>query len=153
MNILVSRCLLGFPCRYDGKSFEVEHLTSFIKKFENKHNFIAICPEIEGGLSVPRDPCEIVDGKVLTEKGADKTPEFEKGAKMALKKALDQNVQIAILKSKSPSCGTGIIYDGTFSNILTEGNGITSELLSKVGVYVITEQDLEKIEYLLSAED
>jgi uncharacterized protein YbbK (DUF523 family) len=149
MNILISRCLLGFPCRYDGKSSDNEKLNFFIEKYKDKHNFISICPEVEGGLPTPRIPCEIVGNKVLNKEGEDKTCEFDKGAKIAISKAQKYKVQVAILKSNSPSCGTGIIYDGTFSNNLKKGNGVTSQMLSDYGVYVITEEELDKIEYLL----
>lgn len=149
MNILISRCLLGFPCRYDGKSSEYKELNLFIEKYKNKHNFITICPEVEGGLPTPRIPCERVGDRVINKEGVDKSKEFNEGAVIAVEKAKQYDVQIAILKSKSPSCGTGIIYDGTFSNNLTKGSGVTSQKLSDYGIYVITENDLESIEYLL----
>jgi uncharacterized protein YbbK (DUF523 family) len=149
MNILISRCLLGFPCRYDGKSSDNEKLNLFIDKYKDQHNFITICPEVEGGLSTPRISCEIVGDKVLNKEGEDKTFEFNKGAEIAVAKAQKYKAQVAILKSKSPSCGTGIIYDGTFSAKLKKGNGVTSQMLSEYGVYVITEEELDKIEYLL----
>lgn len=149
MNILISRCLLGFPCRYDGKNSDNEELNLFVEKYKDKHNFITICPEVEGGLPTPRIPCERVGQSVLNKAGEDKTSEFKKGAEIAVEKAKKYKVEVAILKSKSPSCGTGIIYDGTFSNKLKDGNGVTSQMLSEYGVYVITENELDKIEYLL----
>lgn len=153
MNILVSRCLLGFPCRYDGKSTYCEELKDFIEKYKCKHNFIGICPEVDGGLSIPRAPCEIVKDKILTIDGNDKTKEFTDGANIAVEKAKKYSVQIAILKSNSPSCGTGKIYDGNFSGTLIDGSGITSQKLSDFGVYVITEKELDKIDYLLKVEE
>ncbi|MBK5202082.1 MAG: DUF523 domain-containing protein [Spirochaetaceae bacterium] len=153
MNILVSRCLLGFPCRYDGKSTYYGELIEFIERYKNKHNFIGICPEVDGGLPIPRATCEIVNGKVLTINGEDKTKEFIDGANTVVDKATEYFVQVAILKSNSPSCGTGKIYDGNFSNKIINGSGIASKMLSDFGVYVITEEELDKIDYLLSVEE
>ncbi len=153
MNILVSRCLLGFPCRYDGKSTYCEKLNDFIEKYKGKHNFIGICPEVDGGLPIPRTKCEIVNNRVLSQDGDDRTKEFTDGALIAIEKAKEYSAQIAILKSKSPSCGTKLVYDGTFSNILISGDGIASKMLSDFGLYVITEEDLSKIDYLLSVEE
>lgn len=153
MNILISRCLLGFPCRYDGKSTDNERLDLFMAKYKEKHNFIGVCPEVEGGLPIPRAKSERIGDKVMSEYGEDNTEAFEAGANIAVKKAIKYNAQVAILKSKSPSCGTGIIYDGTFTSKLIPGNGVTSQKLSDIGVYVITEEDLDKIEYLLDNED
>lgn len=152
MNILISRCLLGFPCRYDGKASNNEDINLFVEKYKDKHNFITICPEVEGGLPTPRAACEIVGKKVLNNNGEDKTKEFLLGAKIAVNKAKKYKVEVAILKSKSPSCGTSIIYDGTFSHKLINGSGITSRMLSEYGVYVINENELDKIEYLLANE-
>lgn len=152
MNILVSRCLLGFPCRYDGKSSTCNELKIFIEKYKNKHNFIGICPEVDGGLSIPREMCEICNGKVLTKTGEDKTNEFIRGAHNAVEKAKEYSVQVAILKSNSPSCGNSNIYDGSFTNKLIDGAGVTSQMLSNLGLYVINENELDKIDYLLSVE-
>jgi len=147
--ILVSACLLGVNCRYNDESDLTEKLLEFLK---NKGEFIAVCPEALGGLSIPRDASEIVGGggknvilkkaKVKSIKGRDVTKEFLKGAKQVLKIAKQNKVDLAILKAKSPSCGVGLTYDGTFSRKLIEGDGVTAALLRKNGIKVMTEKDL-----------
>ena len=137
--ILVSACLLGVNCQYNGESDFTKELLEFLK---NKGEFITVCPEVLGGLPIPRDGAEIVGDKVKTAKGNDVTKEFLKGAEKVLKFAKENNVDLAILKAKSPSCGVDIIYDGTFSRKLIEGDGITAALLRKNGIKVMTEKDL-----------
>lgn len=137
--ILVSACLLGANCQYNGESDFTKELLEFLK---DKGEFIAICPEVFGGLPIPRDGAEIVGDKVKTVKGNDVTKEFLKGAEKILKFAKKNNVDLAILKDKSPSCGVGKIYDGTFSRKLVDGDGITASLLKKNGIKVMTEKDL-----------
>ncbi|SHJ11990.1 DUF523 domain-containing protein [Lutispora thermophila] len=139
MNILVSACLLGINTRYDGGS-------CFNKKIEallSDHNPIPICPEQLGGLSTPRLPSEIQQGSDMVKniKGEDVTINFHKGAQEALKIALLNNCKYAILKSKSPSCGYGFIYDGTFTGKLIPGNGVFAQLLIENGIMVYTEDD------------
>lgn len=142
MNILVSACLLGIGCRYDGNSKETE----LIKKIDFKeHTLIPVCPEIYGGLSTPREASEISDGRVIDKKGKDVTEQFKKGANETLKFAKLFNASYAILKERSPSCGFGEIYDGTFSKMLISGNGITADLLSRNGVKVIGESEIDEI--------
>ena len=146
MRILVSACLLGTACRYDGKSAPKKHITELL----DKHDLIPVCPEIFGGLPTPRSPSEIKDGRVITKMGKDVTEEYRKGAEEALKIAVLYGCKYAILKEKSPSCGSGRIYDGTFSGCLTDGYGITAELLMKNGIKVFGESDIEE---LLNLED
>ncbi|MBR5539316.1 MAG: DUF523 domain-containing protein [Clostridia bacterium] len=138
MNILVSACLLGCACRYDGKSKPHTDVLALAKK----HTLIPICPEIYGGLSTPRLPSEISGGRVINSGGTDVTAEYEKGASEALKLAKIANCHIAVLKAKSPSCGKGAVYDGTFSRTLTSGDGITAALLISNGITVITEDEI-----------
>ncbi len=138
-KILVSACLLGVNCKYNGGNNENELVTEYIKDKE----VIIICPEIMGGLSTPRDPSEIKNNKVYSINGKDVTDNFVRGAKEALKLAKKFNVKKALLKSKSPSCGSKYIYDGTFNNILIEGEGLTSKLLKANGLEIITEKDLQ----------
>jgi uncharacterized protein YbbK (DUF523 family) len=149
MNILISRCLLGFPCRYDGKSFLKESLFELINTYKNAHNFIAICPEVESGMEVPRLSCEIVGDKVINIKCEDTTSFFNKGARIACNKAKANNVQLAILKSNSPSCGPTSVYDGTFSGNIVQGSGITARALTALGVLVVSENDLDIIDDFL----
>lgn len=140
-EFLVSACLAGCKCRYDGSSFPVDRVLELV----NSGRAIPFCPEDIGGLKTPRDPCEIlVTGgtlKVLGISGADYTREFMTGAELSLKLARESGIKKAILKSRSPSCGCGEIYDGTFSGKKIKGNGITADLFIKNGIRVYTDQD------------
>ena len=139
MNILISACLLGVNCRYDGGGKLIEG----IEKLKEIYNLIPICPEIYGGLQTPREPAEIINGKVVNRKGKDVNENFHRGANETLHLAKLYNCKYAILKERSPSCGFGKIYDGTFSGNLVKGNGITAELLSKNGIKVIGESEID----------
>ena len=138
LNILVSACLLGCACRYDGKSKPCEAVLSLTKKY----NLIPVCPEIFGGLSTPRDASEISGEKVVSKEGADNTQCFLRGAREALRLARIFGCEKAILKSKSPSCGKGFVYDGSFSGKLIPGNGITAHMLMENGIKIYTENDI-----------
>ena len=138
--ILVSACLLGINCKYNGKNNYHQELLDYLKD----KSVIPICPEIYGGLKTPRDPSEIKGDKVITKEGQDVTENFQRGAEETLKLAKEFNVKKAILKSKSPSCGYGEIYDGTFSDQLIKGNGITAELLKQNGIEILTENNFRK---------
>ncbi len=141
---LVSACLLGVNCRYDGGNCRNEDVLKHSKTDE----IIPVCPEEAGGLPTPRPPVEIVGGdgndvldgkaKVLTADGEDKTDEYLKGAQHALKLAISQSATCAILKSNSPSCGCTKIYDGSFSGKLAAGDGVTTALLKRHGIKVIS---------------
>ncbi len=138
-KILVSACLLGIDCKYSGGNNLNEKVLSYIADKE----VIPICPEILGGLSTPRPPSEIIGEKVMNNENKDVTREYRKGAEEALKLAKLFNVKKALLKAKSPSCGCGKIYDGTFSSTLIDGDGITTRLFKENGIEVITEIDLD----------
>lgn len=138
MKILVSKCLLGYNCRYKGDGCLSEKVAALAKDYE----LIPVCPEQEGGLSTPRNPAERVGNKIISSAGVDVTKEYTKGANIALELAKQNNIEFAVLKANSPSCGKGIIYDGTFSGNKVPGNGVTAELLMKNGFRVITENDL-----------
>ena len=138
-KILVSACLLGVNCKYSGGNNQNEKVLEYIKDKE----IIPVCPEIMGGLSTPRPPSELINDKVMNNLNQDVTQQYKKGAEETLKLAKLFNVKKALLKAKSPSCGKGYIYDGTFSSTLIEGNGITTKLLIENGIEVITEKDLE----------
>ncbi len=140
MNILISACLAGFLCRYDGKEQKLN-----IQSKREDITFIPFCPEIYGGLETPRAPCEIKDGRVIDNKGNDKTQNFNKGALEALKLAKLYDCRYAVLKQNSPSCGFGKIYDGSFSKTLINGNGITADLLSKNGIKIFGESQLDEL--------
>ncbi|MBS6645160.1 MAG: DUF523 domain-containing protein [Clostridiaceae bacterium] len=138
MNILVSACLLGVQCRYDGTGAISEE----IKKLMEEHTLIPVCPEIMGGLATPRDPAERREGRIVTKDGADVTDQYKKGAEETLKLAKLYQCSCAVLKERSPSCGCGRIYDGTFSHNLTDGNGVTAELLLEHGIQVKGESQI-----------
>ena len=137
-KLLVSACLLGVNCKYSGGNNYNEKVLEYIKDYE----VIPVCPEIMGGLPIPRNPSEIINNKIINNQGIDVTTEYTKGANETLKLAQLFNVKKALLKAKSPSCGKGKIYDGTFTGTITEGNGITTDILESNGIEVITEQDI-----------
>lgn len=141
MNILVSACLLGVNCKYDGGN----NLREEVKEFSDKHNLVPFCPEVYGGLTTPRIPSERLGDKVINKEGRDVTENFVRGAEEALRMAQDFDCKYAIFKAKSPSCGCGKIYDGTFTGTLTDGDGVTTELLKKHGIIVLTENELNSI--------
>lgn len=143
MKILVSRCLLGEPCRYDGKSKPVEALLTLERQ---GHILVPVCPEEDGGLPTPRPPAEIQrDGRVVNRAGLDVTAEYTAGAYHALKLAREQGCTVAVLKEKSPSCGNRQVYDGSFSGKLVEGQGITARLLEENGIRVLGESQLNEL--------
>lgn len=141
MNILISGCLLGLKCRYDAKEKKLPEIEKLIEVY----NLIPVCPEQLGGLPTPRIPAERVKDKVITQVGVDVTKEYQLGAEEALKIAKLYNCKKAILKEKSPSCGCGKIYDGTFSRNLIVGNGVTADLLLKNGIEVFGESEIDKL--------
>ena len=141
-SILVSACLLGTPCRYDGKSKPCEAVISL----KEKYNLIPVCPESDGGLPTPRVPSERIGDRVMMRDGRDVTENYMKGAEYALSLCLHNNITHAILKERSPSCGHGFIYDGTFSGTLTGRDGVTAELLIKNGITVLGETEIEELE-------
>ena len=140
--ILVSACLLGEPCRYDGKSKP----NAAVRELSKVYRLIPVCPEVAGGLSTPREPSEITVAsfgeKVYNKRRDGVTAAFVLGAKKALAAAKANGVKLAVLKARSPSCGAGAVYDGSFSGTLREGDGITAALLKANGFTVITEEDL-----------
>ena len=140
-NILVSSCLLGKNCKYNGGNNNCED----IKKLSSKYNLIEICPEVMGGLPTPRYPSEIINDKVINKIGEDVTEKFILGAKLSLDLAKQYNVKYAILKENSPSCGYGCIYDGTFSKTKIVSSGVTTRLLNEYGVIVYSEDEIDKL--------
>ena len=132
--IIVSACLAGYRCRYDGKIVPDEEIVASVKR----GGAIPVCPEMMGGLPCPRVPAErTTDGlRVVTREGNDVTEAFTSGAFEALRMAKLYGCETAILKAKSPSCGCGQIYDGTFSGTLREGDGVTAELFKENGITV-----------------
>lgn len=147
---LVSACLVGLACRYNGKHEEDKVVRSILQEAK----LIPVCPEQVGGLPTPRSPAEIVNGsgedvlenqaRVVNVKGEDVTEFFIKGAFQVLKMARMTGCRGAILKEKSPSCGLRKIYDGSFNGVLRKGKGVTTALLSKEGIEVVSENDIRK---------
>lgn len=138
MKILVSACLLGKNCKYNGGN----NLNQGVLDFVEGHEVIGVCPEQLGGLSTPRLPAEIVDGVVTNKEGVSVDAEFRKGAQSALAAALKNKVDLAILQSRSPSCGVKEIYDGSFSGKKIKGQGVFAKLLSAHGIKVLDAEDV-----------
>lgn len=141
--LLISMCLLGEPCRYDGKSVPLDG--TIIEKLKEKYTLVTVCPEQEGGLPTPRIPAERQGKNVVRRDGVDVTAEYRKGAEVALSLCRRFDISIALMKAKSPSCGAGRIYDGTFSGTLTDGDGVTVSLLSGNGIKIFTENDINSL--------
>ena len=131
--MIVSACLAGFPCRYDGKARPCAEVMELVRAGKA----IPVCPEQLGGLPTPRPSCEIAAGRVVDKTGTDRTEAFRRGAQAVLELAKTYGATRALLQNRSPSCGSGWIYDGTFSKKLIQGDGITARLLSENGIQVI----------------
>ena len=136
-------CLLGEPCRYDGKSVPLDG--TIIEKLKEKYTLVTVCPEQEGGLPTPRIPAERMGKNVVRRDGVGVTAVYRKGAEVALSLCRRFGISIALMKAKSPSCGAGRIYDGTFSGTLTDGDGVTVSLLSGNGIKIFTENDVNSL--------
>lgn len=145
MKIAVSACLLGEPCRYDGGSRPCEDVLAL----GEHHELVPICPEVMGGLAVPHPPCEIVPSehglRVVDECGSDMTEAFAAGAAKALETAQQKQCSFAVLKAKSPSCGSGLVYDGSFSGRLVPGFGVAARLFQEAGICVVDEQQVGQL--------
>ena len=133
MRIMVSACLLGENCKYNGGNNLNEQLVAALKK----HEVVPVCPEVLGGLETPRTPCEIVGGIVTDRNGVNRDVEFRSGAQAALIIAMERNVELIVLQSRSPSCGVGRVYDGTFSGTITNGNGVFAGMALEAGIKVV----------------
>lgn len=139
MRILISACLLGVRCRYDGQSKACPAALELLKD----HELIPVCPEQLGGLPTTRPPAEIQGNKVINRDGVDVTAPYQKGAEEAARLYQLFHCDCAILKARSPSCGCGQVYDGSFSGTLVPGDGITAQALKRLGVRVLTEETLD----------
>lgn len=139
--ILVSACLLGCACRYDGQSKPYP----LAQELAKRGLAVPVCPEQLGGLPTPRNPSERRGERVVMNDGRDVTAEYRRGAEEALRLARLYGCTAAVLKEKSPSCGCGRVYDGTFSGTLTDGDGVTAALLKENGIKVYGESELEKL--------
>ena len=132
-NLLISECLCGVCCRYDGDHNKIDCL----EELQSLYNLIPVCPEVLGGLLTPRPPAERIGDRVQTRNDIDVTEQFKGGAELAL--------AISIEKAKSPSCGYGEIYDGTFTRTLVNGVGVTSELLLQHNIQIYTEKNVQDL--------
>lgn len=141
MRILVSACLLGIECKYNGEDNYTKELVSYLKE----HEIVLCCPEVEGGLTTPRIPCECRGNKVFNKEGKDCTKYFEKGARRVVDKAMQENCSVAILKDSSPSCGSTMIYDGRFQGRKIKGKGRTTMLLEENGIQVYSENNYKEL--------
>jgi uncharacterized protein YbbK (DUF523 family) len=141
MMYLISACLAGVNCKYNGGNNECQ----WVKDFMQEKDCMLVCPEQLGQLPTPRPPAEFIDGRIVDKNGRDVTDNFMLGAKKTLENAvkraqkMEQKIELAILKANSPSCGCGKIYDGTFSGVLIEGDGVLAAMLKEKGIPVITE--------------
>ena len=160
-KILVSACLLGFKVRYNGSCIDIENKT--FKDFVSHHKITSFCPEVSSGLSIPRDPSEIIGGngydvlsgsaKVITKKGDDVTAFFLSGAENALYKCRKEGISLAVLSERSPSCGSSLIYDGSFTGLKKEGLGVTAALLEKSGIKVFSQYNISCLINYLNGSD
>ena len=141
MRILISACLLGARCRYDGASKAHPEIAVLAEH----HTLIPVCPEQLGGLATPRPPAERQGPRVVTKAGVDVTEQYRRGAEEVLKLCKLLGCEAAVLKERSPSCGRGEIYDGTFTGTLMPGDGVTAELLTAQGIAVYGESHIEEL--------
>ena len=138
MKILISACLLGIPCRYDAAS----KAQSWVEELARRHELVPVCPEQLGGLPTPRTPSERRGDRVVMNTGADVTEQYRRGAACALRLYQLLGCKAAVLKERSPSCGCGAVYDGTFTGTLTAGDGVTAALLQAHGIRVLGESQV-----------
>lgn len=141
MKVLVSACLVGENCKYNGGNNYDEQVMEFLKGKEA----ILICPELLAGLGAPRNSCEIVNGRVFDNQGNDLDEDFREGVRLSLQKIGDETIDLAILQPRSPTCGVHQIYDGTFTGKLIPGQGVFAAELIKNGVRVIEPSELQTI--------
>lgn len=141
MKLLISACLLGTACRYDGQS----KMNPLAQELLEKHTVIPVCPEVFGGLPIPRVPAEHRGETVITAEGKDVTEAYRRGAEEVLRLARLFGCEAAVLKERSPACGSGKIYDGTFSGTLTDGWGVAAARLREEGIRVLGESDIASL--------
>ncbi len=156
-KILISACLLGEKVRYTGEVYPVQ--SEFIIGWERESRLVPFCPEVEGGLGVPRFPSEIQGGegidvlsgrcRVMDKEGNDVTSQFLAGADKAIRLINQHHIKMAVLKSGSPACGQCKIYDGFFRGRMKKGDGVLTAGLKQWGVTVFNERDLEKAEHMI----
>ena len=146
-KLLISACLCGKNTKYSGGN----NLIPDLAKIEEKFELYLVCPEVDGGLTTPRNPSEQIGDKVVSNKGLDVTYEFYLGAKIALDVCKKNDIKYALLKESSPSCGSNLIYDGTFSSKKINGMGVAAKLLKENNVLVFSENEIEKLLKIIGA--
>lgn len=142
-NLLISACLMGYECKYCGGSNRLAERE--LETLRAKYRLIPVCPESAGGLSTPRDPSERRGERVVSSKGVDVTSQYNKGADTAMYLARRYGCKAALMKAKSPSCGSGEIYDGTFTGTIVPGYGVAAERLEAAGIRVLSEDEIGKL--------
>lgn len=140
-KLLISACLMGENCKYSGGN----NYCSTVEALKERYELIPVCPERDGGLPTPRTPSERSGDRVFSKSGADVTAAFTRGAHIALETAKKNGCKTALLKERSPSCGCGAIYDGSFTGTVTEGDGVTAELLKKQGIQILGESRIDEL--------
>ena len=142
-KLLISACLAGENCKYSGGNNFIGETA--LASLGDKYELVSVCPEVMGGLSVPRCPCERIGARVMNERGEDVTAQFKAGAELTADICERQGIKKALLKEKSPSCGSGRIYDGTFSHTVIAGDGVTAQRLRALGIALYGESEIEKL--------
>ena len=156
-KVLVSACLLGKPVRYDGNGLPT--VSGILASWQLAGRVVSVCPEVDAGMRIPRAPAEIVHGNgaavwagtasVVDESGADVSAYFKQGAHIALALCQRHNIKVAVLTEKSPSCGSTVIYDGSFADRKISGAGVTATLLNQHGIHVFSQHQLEDANEML----
>ena len=140
-KLLISACLLGKNCKYNGGN----NYTAAVEALKERYDLVPVCPEEDGGLPTPRTPSERLGDRVVSKDGADVTAQFMRGAQLALEAALENGCKAALLKERSPSCGCGAIYDGSFSGTVVPGDGVTAQLLKLHGITIYGESQITEL--------
>ena len=140
-TLLISACLMGENCKYSGGN----NYTAAVEHLKERYELIPVCPERDGGLPIPRESSERLGEKVVSKSGTDVTEQFVRGAHIALDAARRNGCTAALLKERSPSCGCGAIYDGTFTGTVIEGDGVAAELLKQNGITVYGESRINEL--------
>ena len=143
-KVLISACLAGINCKFNGENNLLDG--GILDEISKRYHLLFICPEVFGGLGTPREPAEMKDGLVVTKTAKDVSENFTNGAKICLKIAKLNGCKKAILKARSPSCGSGQIYDGSFSKKLIFGDGVAAKLLKENGILVFSEDEIGRLD-------
>lgn len=143
-KVLISACLAGINCKFNGENNLLD--SGVLDEISKKYHLLFVCPEVFGGLSTPREPAEMKGGLVVTKTAKDVSENFKFGAEICLKIAKLNGCKKAILKARSPSCGSGQIYDGSFTKKLIFGDGVAAKLLKENGILVFSEDEIGRLD-------